>query len=556
MNNDKPTYEELEKQIASYKKQIESMRFNSSLQDDEKGKRADELIIANEELDFQNVEKEKRAEELDVAIIELASQGEEKKKRASELIIANIELAYQKDEKAKRAAELIIANIELAYQKDEKAKRAAELVIANIELAYQKDEKGKRAAELIIANIKVALQSEEQEKLAAELIIANLAISLQAELIITKEKAEESDNLKSSFLRNMSHEIRTPMNAIIGFSDLLNDPELSQGKRNSYVTIIVNNSNQLLSIVNDILTISSLETKQEKINIQKTCINSIIAELFAVFEIPAKNKNISLYSKQHLTDKQSEILTDKTKLTQILSNLLINALKFTQHGFIEFGYNLRNNEVEFYVKDSGIGIKTDMQEKIFERFRQADKTIHITYGGSGLGLSISKAFVELLDGKIWLQSEPEKGSTFYFTIPYKPSLESDKIDKPVSLSKSNSIILIAEDEETSFLLLEELLSGKDFRIIHTRDGKETVEICKSNPDISLILMDIKMPIINGYDAAKLIKEFRKDLPIIAQSAYALENEIEKYKGVFDEYITKPIDANNLKKLINKFLKNN
>jgi PAS domain S-box-containing protein len=194
-------------------------------------------------------------------------------------------------------------------------------------------------------------------------------------LIEAKEKAEESDRLKTAFLQNISHEIRTPLNAISGFSGMLNKPELSEGKRKSFISIIQTSSKQLISIVSDILTISSLETKQEKANIDKVCINNIIVDLLSVFKQQAQNQNISLYTKQQLNDKHSEIYTDKTKITQILSNLISNALKFTYEGFIEFGYNLNENELEFYVKDSGIGIKPEFHEQIFERFRQADKSI-------------------------------------------------------------------------------------------------------------------------------------------------------------------------------------
>jgi len=247
------------------------------------------------------------------------------------------------------------------------------------------------------------------------------------ELIKAKEKAEESDRLKSAFLHNTSHEIRTPMNAIIGFCKILERTNLSEEKRKYYTNIIINSTNQLLSIVTNILIISSIETKQEKVTIRKVCINIIIADLLAIFKTQAADQSLSIYTRQPLTDKQSEIFTDKTKVIQILTNLIVNALKFTSEGFVEFGYNLKGDELEFYVKDSGIGIKDEMQSMIFDRFRQADESINKKYGGNGLGLSISRAFTELLGGKIWVKSKPDKGSTFYFTIPYKPA---DKGVKP------------------------------------------------------------------------------------------------------------------------------
>ena len=246
----------------------------------------------------------------------------------------------------------------------------------------------------------------------------------EQKLMVALEKAEESDRLKTAFLHNMSHEIRTPLNAISGFVGLLEDSGITEEDRNSYIQIIQNSSTQLIAIVSDILTISSLETKQEKINVSNVCINELFVELQAIFNQQAMTKNISLIVKQPLNDIQSEIFTDETKITQVLSNLLSNALKFTAEGFIEFGYNLKTDvkpvEMEFYVKDSGIGINPEFHTKIFERFRQANKSINKIYGGTGLGLAISKAYTELLGGKIWVQSEPGQGSTFFFTIPYKP----------------------------------------------------------------------------------------------------------------------------------------
>jgi PAS domain S-box-containing protein len=379
----------------------------------------------------------------------------------------------------------------------------------------------------------------------------------EQELFKAKVIAEENDRLKTAFLQNMSHEIRTPLNAICGFSGMLNKPELSTEKRMSFVTIIQNSSNQLLSIVSDILTISSLETKQEKLAIEEVCVNNIIIELLAIFKQQAINQNISLYAKQSLNDNQSQIFTDKTKLTQIMTNLISNAIKFTHEGYIEFGYILKpteeSAELEFYVKDSGIGIQKEMYEKIFERFRQADTSINKKYGGTGLGLAISKSFVELLDGRIWLDSKPGSGSTFYFTIPYKPVHEMNKAIFSDEKTNGRKTILVAEDEEYNFLLIEELLSNFNLNVIHAKDGLETVDICKANSRIDLILMDIKMPVMDGYEAAILIKSVCPALPIVAQSAYALEHEKAKYESIFDDYLTKPLNEDELIRKVNKYI---
>lgn len=376
---------------------------------------------------------------------------------------------------------------------------------------------------------------------------------IESDLIAAKEKAEESDRLKTAFLHNISHEVRTPLNAIVGFSSLLNEPDITEEKRATFSKIILNSSDQLVSIVNDILTISSLEAKQVNVSISPVSINNIIIELLTIFKQQSVNLNISLFAKQQLNNQQSEIYTDKTKVTQILTNLLSNALKFTHEGSIEFGYSLIENQLEFYVKDTGIGIDKEFHEMIFERFRQADKSINKIYGGTGLGLAISKALTELLGGKIRVESEIGKGSTFYFTIPYNPVHSIDQITSPTKQNANNKTILVAEDEEFNYLYIEELLIDQKIKLIHTKDGQETVDIFKSNPDIDLILMDIKMPIMNGYEAAKIIKSINPEIPIIAQSAYALADEKAMYQEMFDAYITKPIYKELLKQILAQYL---
>ena len=251
---------------------------------------------------------------------------------------------------------------------------------------------------------------------------------------------------------------------------------------------------------------------------------------------------------------QSEIYTDKTKLTQIISNLLANALKFTHHGSIEFGYNLitDNNEqfLLFYVRDTGIGIPGEMHDKIFERFRQATDDINKLYGGTGLGLAISKSFVELLGGNIKVHSEVGKGSEFTFTIPYKPVFDDFKRGNQSDGKDEKVLILVAEDEQFNFLFLEELLNVPGIEIIHAKNGEEAIQFCKQYPNIKLVLMDIKMPVMDGYAAAKQIKKFNPDLPIIAQSAYALAHERARFTGLaFNDYLTKPINSEALFKVL-------
>ncbi len=380
------------------------------------------------------------------------------------------------------------------------------------------------------------------------------------DLITAKEKAEESDNLKTAFLHNISHEIRTPMNAIVGFSMALKNPDLLPEKCNYFTEIIIQSSNQLLAIINDIVSIATIEAGQVQINETETNLNKICNLLNEQFKLKAKIQDVFLNLKTTLPDKEALIITDEIKLTEILTNLIGNALKFTSKGTVNFGYHLKENNIEFYVEDTGIGIPTEMHNEIFKRFRQVETTSCRQFGGSGLGLSISKAYVELLGGQIWLTSELDKGSVFTFTIPYKKTTQSQLHEKPTNSFYNEpdkfKTLLVAEDTESNFLLLEEIFSEIGLNIIWAKNGLDAIDICKSNPHIDLVLMDLKMPKMDGFEATKQIKKFRPNLPIIAQTAFS--TEVDKIKALecgCVDFIGKPIIREILLSKIKKQLLN-
>jgi PAS domain S-box-containing protein len=388
-------------------------------------------------------------------------------------------------------------------------------------------------------------------------------IKTELELMKAKEKAEESDRLKSAFLTNMSHEIRTPMNGILGFAELLKEPNLTSDEQQDFIHTIQISGARMLNTINNIVDVSKIESGLMNVDIMETNINEKIEFIYKFFKPEVENKGLRFLVKNSLHSKGASIKTDNEKVYAILTNLVKNAIKFTYKGSIEFGYVLKLDrepvELEFFVKDTGVGIPENQKELIFERFRQGSESFNRGYEGSGLGLSISKSYVEMLGGEIWVESEEGKGSTFYFTIPYS-AVSEEKIEiinagseehNEVQLKKLK--ILIVEDDEISYSLLTRTLQKISREGLHAITGVEAIEVCRNNPDLDLILMDIRMPKMDGNEATRQIRQFNKDVVIIAQTAYAFADDNEKaIEAGCNDYISKPINKTILYELIKKY----
>lgn len=377
------------------------------------------------------------------------------------------------------------------------------------------------------------------------------------ELRAARDKAEESDLLKTRFLANMSHEIRTPMNAILGFSHLLEDDNLQPSEKKEYVSLIHRRGHDLLNIINDILDISKIEANQIKIYNEPCDVNLMIEELITIHSLNTKSKNIELKIGSKI-ETIPPITIDVQRLQQILNNLIGNSVKFTKYGYIEVGYKLIDNSyLRFYVKDTGVGIAKEKQEMIFERFRQSEDN-HLTriYDGAGLGLTICKGLLELMGGKIWVESEIGIGSTFYFTIPFvKSDIILDKTDtKKVDFNWSNKKILLVEDDDLNINLIRKVLISTNVEIMAAENGFASLDIIRNTINIDLVLLDIQLPDISGYELAKLFKKINPEIKIIAQTANAYSEDRQKALDYgCNDYIVKPIDRTELLKIISKYI---
>ena len=391
---------------------------------------------------------------------------------------------------------------------------------------------------------------------------------IELNLIAAKERAEESDRLKSAFLSNMSHEIRTPMNAIIGFSTLLSDPAITDEERQDFIRIIKERGNDLMRIMDDIIDIAKIEAGQIKIEIRECQVNNMLSSVYTTMNELRKKllkTHVDLVFKPFAPDHEFIIMTDGNRLRQVMTNLIENAFKFTEKGSVEFGYTFKTDQnlgplIEFFVRDTGIGIPADKHHLIFERFRQADDSNTRRYGGTGLGLTICKNLMSLLNGNIRLESTENKGTEFFITLPLTSATAAETA-RPVAKQMpeyadqlKDKTMLVVEDEESNYFLLERILKRANAKIVWAKNGIDAIEMA-SKGKIDLILMDIRMPVMDGYEATAEIRKFNKVTPIIAQTAYALKGEKERSLAAgCDGYISKPIDPRELLETVIRFIK--
>jgi signal transduction histidine kinase/CheY-like chemotaxis protein len=423
---------------------------------------------------------------------------------------------------------------------------------------------GERKYKILLKKIKIS----ELCSWGTLVILQDITEQMETELRMEKaiNKAEDADKLKTAFLANMSHEIRTPMNAILGFTELMLNEKFENSDRTEYLKLVRKSSNDLLNIIEDIIDIAKIESKQMKIKYKPCRPYEMMSDLKAVFSETlhrfGTNLNLELVLQVDESDQNLMFYTDGERLKQVVSNLLNNAVKFTDHGSIKFGYRqIDQSNIFFFVRDTGVGIPDNMKEKIFERFFQMGKTKELRAGGSGLGLAICMNIIQLLGGKIWVDSIEGEGSSFFFRIPCRevPKFSSEGVNEIIDIHDfpdwSDKQFLIAEDDEFNFILLREIFSKTRVKILRAKTGLEAINTAETEDKLDLILMDIKMPEVDGLEAAKYILSIRPNLPIIAQTAYAMEGDMSMCTSAgCCAYITKPVDRQKLFQLIQGNLK--
>jgi signal transduction histidine kinase/CheY-like chemotaxis protein len=459
----------------------------------------------------------------------------------------------------------------ISKHSDELKARLADLAMHENNIVNQKKEIEAQIKYCDEQNNYIHTQALELEKHRHQL--EKTIDSRTLELKIAKEKAEESDRLKTSFLENMSHEIRTPMNAIMGFASLLNDIDLNEATKAKYISRINKNCQSLLRLIDDIFDMSRIHAEQMTIIKERFSVNSVLLSLYKTLNEEKRELELNQIELDLIIpEKDYQLYTDQLRFSQIVTKLLSNALKYTEKGKIEFGYKpLYKSEFEkepsylqFHVSDTGIGIPPSKLEFIFTRFSKIETDKTKLYRGAGLGLFISKNLINMMGGQIWVQSKVIEGSTFTFTLPYfETESQKNKSSKKLMTSERkknqtfdwrNKTILIAEDEHNNFIFLNEIIKRTGAKVIEAKNGLQAVHAIENNPEINLVLMDLLMPEMDGYNATKQIKKIRPSIPVIAQTAYTMMKEKEKsLESGCDGYISKPYNPPELLELINNFI---
>ncbi len=406
---------------------------------------------------------------------------------------------------------------------------------------------GQVVTELILGSVRDISRQDKQKR----------------DLIRARDKAEDSEKLKNTILANISHEIRTPMNSIIGFSELLSIGNLTSDKRHEYVRTIKNQGIHILRMLDDLLELTRIEAGNITIRKSPCNIDLLLRELLVIFTRykESQNKDFLDIRINYPQERGLVIYTDPGRLQQLMTNLIHNAIKFTEKGWIEIGFKpVTEGKIEFYVKDTGIGISKEFQKNIFSPYTD-DESPGSKSERSGLGLIISRNLIRLLGGKIWVESEPGEGSTFFFTIPQEEVpenyhiLAAEEESRIPSYTWKDKVILIAEDDEVNFRFLEAVLQDTGVQILHTSNGTQTVELCRTISKIDLVLMDLKMPVMDGFEATKEIRKFNKKIPIIAQTAFVQDDELQKCaKAGCNDHITKPIYIKEFLEKVDQYLR--
>ncbi|MGX7667965.1 ATP-binding response regulator [Flavobacterium pedocola] len=394
---------------------------------------------------------------------------------------------------------------------------------------------------------------EELAQLVAELRerLRSLTASAQSQSDLdspNKEKALADKAIKAELVAIFLQQIQLPLDTIIGVANLLSNPNLDFEQRNNFAEIIKSCTGELRGILSEFASYTTSQSEKETVNTQKVSLNELLDELKVKFIGQVLHNNLGLRFIKGLADREDAVMTDAAMISQIFTNLMNNSLRFTSKGYIEIGYQVEHNELIFYVKDTGIGLEKDLKDKLLRSDFKLDK-VSDGAGSAGLGLSTAKHYLDLLGGSLHVQSEVGFGTVFSFKVPYQPVVDQTKSEAPRKTIK----VLIAEDEEISYLLLKSLLEKGNVEIIRAKNGEEAYWIYKSNPDINLILMDLRMPQVDGYTAAQLIKNEAPEIPIIAQSAYVLDEDKGNYGKAFNDYLSKPINKKEFQQVLDKYI---